>query len=221
MKPLDTKGKNKANPASLPANPQWTGDNMPPSNQLALRQSHNSRTDCHGTSPLEELNPNQAKRPNNTKAIRQPQPFPMQDDCLATKPEVKSEVSAPFLMHSASLVCSPPKPLPSGALKLSLPEIQQRRRKERTVPRVPQPFPLDDTSPHTFHGSLGHNDDERDELALTDDDDNTVLTYGGLRPFPMSTSQLLPETTDGASVSKRCADDGNEQRSSKRTRPLV
>jgi hypothetical protein len=91
----DTKEEYRPSPSTVgyfcSSSVEFTDADMPPSNQLVLQRSQklSSRELGHGTSPLEELNPNGAKS-RKKEDKREPEPFPMQDDCNATKSESKS-----------------------------------------------------------------------------------------------------------------------------------
>ena len=227
----DTKKQIKANSSPQkplhPSNPNLTSKSMPSSNQLALYRLQNSRScdNNQATSPLEELNPNRIKRPKTSQGKREPEPFPIQDDCQITKSGLKScspnrfrRVPAPFPMTTAYPSRSLHKHLQSDLSATSPSRSQVSRSKENST-RVPQRFPLDSPSTRPLQCSPSDEDDENDELALTGNDANAILTYGGPRPFPMVMSECLPESAHQASVSKRYSKNNNEQRPNKRSRP--
>lgn len=228
-KPPDAREEDKGNfPPSRPSYPSNSfikGSSMLPSNQLALQQPQKSlsRENGQDTSPLEELNPNRVKRRKIFKEKRDPEPFPVPDDCRVSKSEPKCSVDqvhrdpAPFPMTTTS-PRSQCKRSQSNLFVTSPPKPPDPRGKENNS-RILQRFPLNSSSTQSLQRSPIDEEDEDDELALTDDDPNTVLTYGAPRPFPMETSQYLPESIDQPSSSKRSAQINNDQRASKRSRP--
>jgi hypothetical protein len=208
--------------------PKTIDISMSPSNQgIPQRSPQNpSGKADDSTSPLEELNPNRIKRRIKPKVNREPQPFPMQTACHTPRPEIKSHSPerarsgpAPFPMPLPSQIHSQSKSSSSQSRTPSPSKTKNVSGKDNTTGRIPQRFPLDTTSSNVLQGIYGEEDNGEDELALTDDDAKSIQAYGGPRPFPMSTSQLDPETIDEASGSKRCADNGTEQRANKRSRP--
>ena len=168
--------------------------------------------DCHAIRTV-------VKSRYSDKTCSGPAPFPMQDNSQGTREEVKS--------HSSERTRSVPAPCKTSSSRLCTPSPLKNEKsgsRNNTARRVPQRFPLDIASSNVPSGNDDDDDDDDDnandddELALTDDDVHVVTAYGAPRPFPMSLSQCLPEAVD-ASGSKRGAEDGDDQRVTKRSRP--